>query len=134
MPKVSIIVPVYNVATYLPKCVESILNQTESDIEIILVNDGSTDNSLEICKTLASQDERIVVLDRPNGGASAARNTIDFLWLFDCVYIPLRHREILLWLKCVLPHLFRSTRVCDILWSHFGLPPFTLLYIRGNLR
>lgn len=72
---ISVIVPVYNVAAYIERCVKSIQNQTYTHFELILVNDGSTDNSLEICKTLASQDERIVVLDRPNGGASAARNT-----------------------------------------------------------
>ena len=72
---ISVIVPVYNAAAYIERCVKSIQNQTYTHFELILVNDGSTDNSLEICKTLASQDERIVVLDRPNGGASAARNT-----------------------------------------------------------
>ena len=72
---ISVIVPVYNAAAYIERCVKSIQNQTYTHYELILVNDGSTDNSLEICKTLASQDERIVVLDRPNGGASAARNT-----------------------------------------------------------
>lgn len=72
---ISVIVPVYNAEAYIERCVKSIQNQTYTHFELILVNDGSTDNSLEICKTLASQDERIVVLDRPNGGASAARNT-----------------------------------------------------------
>ena len=72
---ISVIVPVYNAAAYIDRCVKSIRNQTYTHFELILVNDGSKDNSLEICKTLASQDERIVVLDRPNGGASAARNT-----------------------------------------------------------
>ena len=72
---ISVIVPVYNAAAYIERCVKSIQNQTYTYFELILVNDGSTDNSLEICKTLAGQDERIVVLDRPNGGASAARNT-----------------------------------------------------------
>lgn len=71
---ISVIVPVYNAAAYIERCVKSIQNQTYTHFELILVNDGSTDNSLEICKTLASQDERVVVLDRPNGGASAARN------------------------------------------------------------
>lgn len=71
---ISVIIPVYNAASYIGRCVKSIQNQTYTNFELILVNDGSTDNSLEICKTLASQDERIVVLNRPNGGASAARN------------------------------------------------------------
>ncbi len=71
---ISVIVPVYNAAAYIERCVKSIQNQTYTNFELILVNDGSADNSLEICKTLSTQDERIVVLDRPNGGASAARN------------------------------------------------------------
>lgn len=72
---ISVIVPVYNAAAYIDHCVKSIQNQTYTHFELILVNDGSKDKSLEICKALASQDERIIVLDRPNGGASAARNT-----------------------------------------------------------
>lgn len=71
---ISIIVPVYNAEMYIERCVKSIQNQTYSHFELILVNDGSKDNSLEICKMLAKQDERIVVLNRSNGGASAARN------------------------------------------------------------
>ena len=72
---ISVIVPVYNAEEYIKRCVESIQNQTYSHFELILVNDGSRDNSLALCQALAAQDERIVVLDRPNGGASAARNT-----------------------------------------------------------
>ena len=72
---ISVIVPVYNAEAYIERCVKSIQDQTYTHFELILINDGSTDNSLEICKTLASQDKRIVVMDRPNGGASAARNT-----------------------------------------------------------
>ncbi|MGN0556023.1 MAG: glycosyltransferase family 2 protein [Candidatus Fimenecus sp.] len=75
MPKVSVIVPVYNVATYLPKCVESIQNQTERDIEILLVDDGSTDDSGAICDAYAQKDARIKVFHQENGGLSAARNT-----------------------------------------------------------
>ena len=62
MPKVSIIVPVYNVERYLPECIESIRNQTLTDVEIILVNDGSPDNSGFICDDYASRDERIKVI------------------------------------------------------------------------
>ena len=72
---ISVIVPVYNAEQYLWKCVVSILEQTYPNFELILVNDGSTDASLEICKDLAARDSRIVVLSRSNGGASAARNT-----------------------------------------------------------
>lgn len=71
---VSIIVPVYNTAAYLDKCIESLLNQSYEKIEIILVNDGSKDSSLEICKRYELQESRIVVVDKENGGASSARN------------------------------------------------------------
>lgn len=72
---ISIIVPVYNVSEYLPRCLDSLINQTYKNIEIILVNDGSTDNSLEICKKYAEKDLRIKVIDKENGGISSARNT-----------------------------------------------------------
>ena len=72
---ISVIIPVYNAENYIVRCVRSFQAQSYRDFELILVNDGSKDNSLSICKTLADQDERIVVFDRPNGGASAARNT-----------------------------------------------------------
>lgn len=72
--KVSIIVPVYNVAQYLKRSMESLVNQTLKDIEIIIVNDGSTDNSLKICKEYAAQDDRIMLVDQKNMGVSEARN------------------------------------------------------------
>ena len=75
MPKISVIVPVYNVRDYLEKCVSGVRAQTLSDWELILVNDGSADGSGELCRTLAAEDGRIVVLERPNGGVSSARNT-----------------------------------------------------------
>lgn len=74
MPKISIIVPVYNVEEYLEKCIDSILNQIFKDFELILVNDGSTDNSLDICKRYKSIDDRICIIDKKNGGLSSARN------------------------------------------------------------
>ena len=64
MNKVSIIIPVYNAAPYLNKCIETALHQTYSNIEVILINDGSKDNSLEICKEYAAADSRIKVIDR----------------------------------------------------------------------
>ena len=73
-PLVSIIVPVFNTAKYLPKCLDSILNQTYSNLEIILVNDGSTDDSADILKTYAKKDSRIKVTTQENQGLSAARN------------------------------------------------------------
>ena len=74
MPTISIIVPVYNVEKYLPKCVESILTQGSEDIELLLVNDGSKDNILAICNDYAQRDGRIRVLSKENGGVSSARN------------------------------------------------------------
>ena len=74
MPKYSIIVPVYNAEQYLAKSLESALTQSFDDIEIICVNDGSTDSSREIITDLAILDERIRLIDKPNGGPSSARN------------------------------------------------------------
>ena len=71
---ISVIVPVYNVKDYLERCVKSIINQTEKDIEIILVDDGSTDGSSLICDELAKSDNRITVFHKANGGLSSARN------------------------------------------------------------
>lgn len=72
--KISVIVPVYNVEQYLERCVDSIINQTYTNLEIILVNDGSTDNSGKLCDELAKKDERIRVIHKGNGGLSDARN------------------------------------------------------------
>ena len=72
--KVSIIVPIYNREDYLDRCISSMINQTFQNIEIILVNDGSTDRSAEICDSYAQQDSRIIVIHKPNGGVSSARN------------------------------------------------------------
>lgn len=71
---VSIIVPVYNVEKYLEKCILSVLSQTYTNIEVILVDDGSTDDSLKICETYAKLDNRISVIHKQNGGLSSARN------------------------------------------------------------
>ena len=73
-PVISIIVPVYNVEKYLSRCVDSILAQTFRDFELILVDDGSTDNSAEICNKYAAKDSRIKVIHKENGGQSSARN------------------------------------------------------------
>ena len=73
-PLVSIIVPVYNAEIYLGPCLERLRSQTWPDLEIILVNDGSTDGSGQLCAAAARVDGRIRFLDRPNGGVSAARN------------------------------------------------------------
>ena len=70
----SIIVPVYNTEKYLDRCLKSIINQTYSKIEIIVVNDGSTDRSLDICIKYQKMDKRVVVINKENGGLSSARN------------------------------------------------------------
>jgi len=74
MPKVSVIIPVYNVERYLRECLDSIINQTLEDIEIICINDGSTDNSLEILCEYEKKDNRIIVFNQENKGVSTARN------------------------------------------------------------
>ena len=73
-PLISVIVPVYNVEKYLPKCIESIINQTYKNLEIILVDDGATDNSGKICDEFAKKDKRIKVIHKKNGGLSDARH------------------------------------------------------------
>lgn len=73
-PLVSVIVPVYNVENYLDRCVESLVSQTLKDIEIILIDDGSTDNSPALCDDWAQRDSRIRVVHKENGGPSEARN------------------------------------------------------------
>lgn len=74
LKKISVIVPVYNVEKYLPECLDSIINQTLKDIEIICINDGSLDNSLEILKRYAEKDSRIKIIDKENEGVGKARN------------------------------------------------------------
>lgn len=74
MDKISIIIPVYNVELYLRTCLDSVINQTFKNIEIILINDGSTDDSLSICKQYEEKDKRIKLINKKNGGVSSARN------------------------------------------------------------
>ena len=74
MKLVSIIVPIYNAQNYLNRCLDSLLAQTLEDIEIILINDGSKDDSLAICRAYEEKDSRIIVIDQKNAGVSAARN------------------------------------------------------------
>lgn len=73
-PLVSIVVPIYNVERYLPDCIESLTAQTYSNIEILLIDDGSTDSSGTLCDKYAQLDSRVRVIHQPNGGLSAARN------------------------------------------------------------
>lgn len=95
--KVSIIIPVYNSDKYLYKLLDSVLNQTYKNIEIILINDGSTDNSDEICGVFAIRDERIIYIKQANEGVSSARNkgigiaTGRYLVFIDSDDIPLKN-------------------------------------------
>lgn len=74
MPLISVILPIYNVELYLAECIDSIISQTFKDFELLLVDDGSTDNSLKICEEYASKDVRIKSFHKVNGGLSSARN------------------------------------------------------------
>lgn len=89
MVEISVVIPIYNVEDYLEECLDSIVNQTFTDLEIICVNDGSKDNSLEILKEYAKKDDRIIVIDQENGGHAVATNvgmdraTGKYLFLMD---------------------------------------------------
>ena len=88
-PKISVVVPVYNAEPFLKEAMESVLNQTFANFEMVCVNDGSTDNSLEMLNVFASNDERVKVISKPNGGCGSARNMgIDnangeYIYFFD---------------------------------------------------
>lgn len=73
-PRISVIITVYNTEQYLDKCIQSVINQTYQKLEIILIDDGSTDCSLQVCEKWAKLDSRIVVVHKSNGGVSSARN------------------------------------------------------------
>ena len=73
-PLVSVIVPAYNAAGFISRCVESITSQSYPELEILLLNDGSTDDTAAVCARLAAQDHRIAVIDKPNTGAADTRN------------------------------------------------------------
>ena len=74
MAKLSVIIPIYNVEKYIPQCLDSILNQSFKDFEIICVNDGSSDNSLSVLQSYKAKDERIIIIDKKNEGSGIARN------------------------------------------------------------
>ncbi|MDM1369577.1 glycosyltransferase [Myroides marinus] len=100
---ISVIVPVYNVEVYLIQCLDSIVNQSYRNLEIIIVNDGTKDNSAEICKQYKEKDNRIVFLEKENGGISSARNlgidyaTGDYIAFIDSDdFIHNKYFEILL--------------------------------------
>ena len=72
--KISIVVPIYNIENFVEDCIKSLIHQTYKNIEILLVNDGSKDDSLNICECYRLHDERIVIINKENGGLSSARN------------------------------------------------------------
>ena len=73
-PLISVIIPIHNTSRYLPRCMESIINSDCKNLEIICINDGSTDNCLEILQEYKNKDNRIRLIDVPNGGVTKARN------------------------------------------------------------
>ena len=73
-PLITVIIPVYNIMEYLPRCVHSVTAQTYKNLQIILVDDGSTDGTAQLCDELAAEDPRISVYHKENGGSSSARN------------------------------------------------------------
>ena len=140
-PKVSVIVPVYNVELYLKECLESIVNQTLKDIEIILVDDGSSDDSFQIMQEYANHDDRITVIQQNNRGVSAARNIGlhyakgEFIYFIDSDdYLELTALAEL-YPKCVENNLdaliFDYTRFCDdpnIKVQQLERPDYTEIY------
>src|SRR5919106_2255865 len=75
MARLSVVIPVYNVEEFLEECLDSVLAQTFTDYEVVMVDDGSTDRSAEIAQRYVDRDERFRLVSQPNGGLSAARNT-----------------------------------------------------------
>ena len=125
MNKISIIILIYNVEQYLPQCLDSIINQTYKNLEIILINDGSTDNSGKICDNYAKVDNRIHVFHKKNEGVSSARNlgldkcTGDFIGFVDPDdFIELNMYEIL--------YNEQQRTNADIVWCNY------LLYYSAN--
>ena len=86
MTKLSIIIPVYNVEKYIPQCLDSILNQSFKDLEVICVNDGSSDDSLSVLQSYKLKDDRVLIIDKKNEGSGVARNTALAIAKGDYVY------------------------------------------------
>ena len=111
MPEISIITPVYQAEKFLKKCVDSILSQSFTDWELLLVDDGSTDKSSEICRTYAEQDARIRYHQKENGGVSSARNAgvalqrgvISRLWTATISQRRIFWKHCIVWRKNMMP-------------------------------
>ena len=73
-PRVSVVIPAYNAETFLADAVQSVLQQTWRDLEVVIVNDGSTDSTLALAERFRADDTRVRIVDKPNGGLSSARN------------------------------------------------------------
>ena len=118
---ISVIVPVYNVEPYLERCIESILNQSYKNFELILVDDGSTDNSGRICDWYKKQDNRIQVIHKQNGGLSDARN-VGIEWVLKNSYSlylsfidsdDFVHRKFLQWMIYAIEKKDADIAVCE---------------------
>lgn len=125
MPKVSVIVPVYQVEPYLHRCVDSVLHQSFADWELILIDDGSPDHCGAICDEYAKQDSRVHVIHQPNSGVSVARN-VGLEWTFansDSQWIAFIdsddwiHRDYLKLLVTAAEKKDTPMAVCDCLWT-----------------
>ena len=116
--KISVIVPVFNAEKYLDSCVSSVLEQTYPNLELILVNDGSVDNSLDLCRRAQKKDSRVIGIDQPNQGVSAARSkgvqcsSGEWLCFLDSDdTIP----------KDSLENLYKNSKECDIVIGQISL-------------
>ena len=127
--KVSVIVPVYNVKKYLARCLDSIIVQTLKDIEIICVNDGSTDGSDKILEEYAKKDSRIQIVTRKNGGLSAATAGLTCGWLRPCYPrrawsgYPLWNRDIRRYSSTIIPRIPRYLIILTSQRNLRGLTP-----------
>lgn len=124
LPLISVIVPVYKVEPYLRRCIDSIRNQTYTNLEIILVDDGSPDNCGCICDEYAQKDKRILVIHQKNEGLSAARNSgldrctgayIGFVDSDDCIHPEMYER---LYQDMYLPYPTRILSHEYVLWKY----------------
>jgi glycosyltransferase EpsH len=141
-PKLTFIVPIYNVEKYLGKCIGSILNQSLGDFELLLINDGSTDASLEICNRFASTEPRIRVFSQPNRGQALARNKgigvargtyISFVDPDDWIHPELVEKLVAVMQSSAADFAnFRMAFVAENGGTQLVLPPFTLSSLAGE--
>lgn len=121
---VSIIVPVFNVEKYLRQCLDSILGQTFNQFEVIIVNDGSTDNSGAICQEYEARDNRIVYLEKENEGVSEARNLgLDFAtseYIIWELYTSLHHQQHIVFMRISK----KTISVLEVAFSILIVVPF----------